>query len=112
MEVTEAYLKDFATNIQAEPEELPMNGREALGSNGTAIDDPDRTSLNIAYEDEYEQYWHAKEGVAKRRTIVIPMRNSKPYGDKLYIFQGLKRAPDLAEWWRKKNNIQTEPTSE
>lgn len=105
MEVTEGYLEDYATNIQAEPEELSINGLERLGGAGIGADDPDGTFLNVLHEDNYERIKDIKEGTANRRTFVQPLRGGKIHGDVVYAFQGLKRLKDIKDWYRAKFDI-------
>ena len=54
MQVTEDYLKRFATQVRGFPAEIPLNGYEQPAAHAIGVDDPDGTYLSVTYRDDYE----------------------------------------------------------
>ena len=107
MQITQAYLERFATQVRGKPAEIPLNGYEQGATHAITIDDPDGTSLAVTYRDDYpsDAPWDIKEGTEKRETFVIAKRGAETVGKVGYRFAGLIALDDLRSWYRKREGI-------
>lgn len=108
MQVTEDYLKRFATQVRGFPAEIPLNGYEQPAAHAIGIDDPDGTYLSVTYRDDYETPYDALPGADKRETFVIVRRGADAVGSVGYRFAGLITMDDLRSWYRRKFELDSE----
>jgi hypothetical protein len=106
MQITQAYLERFATQVR-KPAEIPLNGYEQPGTHAISIDDPDSTFLSVSYRDDYpsDAPWDIKEGAEMRETFMIVKRGADTVGSIGYRFAGLIKLDDLRSWYRKREGL-------
>jgi hypothetical protein len=105
MQVTEDYLKRFATQVRGFPAEIPLNGYEQPAAHAIGVDDPEGSYLSVSYRDDYETPYDAVQGADKRETFVIAKRGAETVGKVGYRFAGLIALDDLRSWYRKREGI-------
>lgn len=108
MQITEKYLKTFATRIYGKPAEIQLNGYEAPATHVISIDDENETSLAVTYRDDYpsDEQWLIKEGTENRETFVIVQRHAETVGSVGYRFAGLIELDDLRSWYRRREGLE------
>lgn len=107
MQINEAYLMRFATQVRGKPAEIALNGYEQPGSHAIGVDDPDGTYLAVTYRDDYpsDAPWDIKEGAEKRETFVLIKRGPDTVGSIGFRFAGLITLDDLRTWYRRKEGL-------
>lgn len=107
MQVTEDYLKRFATQVRGKPAEITLNGYEQPATRVINIDDEVGTYLAISYRDDYpsDTPWDIQEGTDKRETFVIVRRGADAVGSVGYRFAGLITMDDLRSWYRRREGL-------